>query len=262
MSRPPAVLLACAVLAAPHLRAASSDYPLAINLPTAERMQFWDIGLGFTHRFSSPVKGHGKDAYGLDGYAYAGLGLAFGIKPVKGLNALVYRTADNKTVTMGLQQQLADADRVRMAVRAERFDETVKHQATPLGEVGILGLAAQLPTEIFLPGDVVLTLVPTWVSRTTTRHKGVFNLGAGLRVELSDKFGLLGEYYPRPSGIDKEFTRGFAAGVVYRTHKHRFTVVGTNTPGTTANQVLSGDYAGGPRPSSSWALGFNVVRVF
>ena len=55
---------------------------------------------------------------------------------------------------------------------------------------------------------------------------------------------------------------GFAAGVSYRTFKHKFTLMGTNTTGTTANQVLSGDYGGGPRPTSQWSIGFNVIRVF
>jgi hypothetical protein len=26
--------------------------------------------------------------------------------------------------------------------------------------------------------------------------------------------------------------------------------------------VLSGDYGGGPRPTASWAIGFNVTRIF
>ena len=36
----------------------------------------------------------------------------------------------------------------------------------------------------------------------------------------------------------------------------------TNASGTTPNQVMSGDYGGGPRPSGNWAIGFNVTRIF
>lgn len=78
------------------LIAQSSEYPLAINLPTSDRMQYWDIGLAFTHRFVTPVKDHGKDAYGVDGFAYAGFGVDFGFKPIKGLNVLLYRTAETR----------------------------------------------------------------------------------------------------------------------------------------------------------------------
>ncbi len=289
MTRKIAPLLACALLAGGALHAESSDYPLVVNLPTAERMQYWDIGVAFTHRFIQPVKDHGKDVYGLDGYTYAGLGFTFGIKPIPGLNAFIYRTADNKTFTFGLQEQVLNGDRVRMAVRAERFDEVVKETVTPLGKVGVSGVAVQLPTEIFITDDIIFSLVPTYITKTTTTDTilavppgqtpnttpntgGVFNVGLGLRIGFTEKFSFVGEYYPRPSKFSKAapggitdgttYQNGFAAGFSYKTFKHRFTVVGSNATGTTANQVLSGDYGGGPRPSAQWSLGFNVVRVF
>jgi hypothetical protein len=289
MTRKTAPLLACALLAGGALHAESSEYPLVINLPTAERMQYWDIGVVFTHRFIQPVKDHGKDVYGLDGYTYAGLGFAFGIKPIKGLNAFIYRTADNKTFTFGLQQQVLNLDRVRMAIRAERFDEVVKENLTPLGRVGISGLTVQVPTEIFVTDDFIVSLVPTYITKTTTtdvvltaapgqppittaKTGGLFNLGVGLRYAFTEKFSVVGEYYPRPSKLAKAapggitdgttYQPGFAAGISYKTFKHRFTLVGTNASGTTGNQVMSGDYGGGPRPSAQWSIGFNVVRIF
>jgi len=289
MTRKNAPLLACALLAGGALYAESSEYPLVINLPSAERMQYWDIGVVFTHRFIQPVKDHGKDVYGLDGFTYAGLGLTFGIKPIPGLNVFIYRTADNKTFTVGLQEQVLNGERVRMAVRAERFDEVVKETITPLGRVGINGLAVQLPTEIFITDDIIFSLVPTYITKTTTTDTvlavppgstpntapnkgGVFNVGVGFRIGFTDKFSFVSEYYPRPSKFAKAapggitdgstYQNGFAAGVSYKTFKHRFTVFGTNASGTTPNQVMSGDYGGGPRPSANWSIGFNVTRVF
>ncbi len=289
MSRKTAPLLACALLAGGHLRAESSEYPLVINLPSAERMQYWDLGVVFTHRFIQPVKDHGKDAYGLDGFTYAGVGMTFGIKPIKGLNVFVYRTADNKTFNVGFQQQAYNGDYVRMAVRAERFDEVVKEGVTPFGRVGVSGFTAQLPTEFFATDDLIISVVPTFVSKTTTSDTilpvppgttpntklskgGVFNVGVGLRYGFTDKFSVMAEYYPRPSKFAKAapggitdgstYQNGFAAGFSYKTFKHRFTLAGTNASGTTANQVMSGDYGGGPRLSSQWAIAFNVARVF
>ena len=289
MSRKTAPLLACALLAGGHLRAESSEFPLVINLPSAERMQYWDLGVVFTHRFIQPVKDHGKDAYGLDGFTYAGVGFTFGIKPIKGLNLFIYRTADNKTFNAGFQQQVWNGDYVRMAVRAERFDEVVKEGVTPFGRVGVSGFTAQIPTEIFIGDDLILSLVPTFVSKTTTsdtilpvppgvtpntkvNQGGVFNVGLGLRYGFTDKFSVMAEYYPRPSKFAKAapggitdgstYQNGFAAGFSYKTFKHRFTLAGTNASGTTANQVMSGDYGGGPRLSSQWAIAFNVARVF
>ena len=289
MTRKTAPLLACALLAGGALHAESSEYPLVVNLPTAEMMQYWDIGVVFTHRFIQPVKDHGKDVYGLDGYTYAGLGFTFGIKPIKGLNAFIYRTADNKTFSFGLQEQVLNRERIRMAVRAERFDEVVKETVTPFGKVGISGLAVQVPTEIFITDDIIFSVVPTYITKTTTTDTilsvppgqapnttpnkgGVFNVGLGLRIGFTEKFSFAGEYYPRPSKLSKAapggitdgttYQNGFAAGISYKTFKHRFTVFGTNASGTTPNQVMSGDYGGGPRPSANWSIGFNVARVF
>ena len=289
MTRKILPLMTCALLAGGVLHADSSDYPLVINLPSSERMQYWDIGVAFTHRFIQPVKDHGKDVYGLDGYAYAGLGITFGIKPVPGLNAFIYRTADNKTFSLGLQEQVMNGERVRMAVRMERFDEVVKETITPFGKVGIVGGVLQVPTEIFVTDDIIFSVVPTYITRTTTTDTilavppgaspnaspnsgGVFNVGLGFRANITEKFSFVSEYYPRPSKFAKAapggiidgatYQNGFAAGVSYKTFKHRFSVFGTNASGTTDNQVLSGDYGGGPRPSSQWSIGFNVARVF
>lgn len=289
MTRKTAPLLACALLAGGALRAESSEYPVVFNLPTAERMQYWDIGVLFTHRFVQPVKDHGKDVYGLDGYTYAGLGFTFGIKPIPGLNAFIYRTADNKTFSFGLQEQVLNGERVRMAVRAERFDEVVKETTTPLGKVGISGLALQVPTEIFITDDIIFSVVPSYITKTTTTDTilavppghtpntkpntgGVFNVGLGLRIGFTEKFSFVSEYYPRPSKFAKAapggitdgttYQNGFAVGFSYKTFKHRFTLAGSNASGTTANQVMSGDYGGGPRLSGNWSLGFNVTRIF
>ena len=254
--------LLCLAAASGLLHGETSEYPLALNLPSGDMMQYWDMGLAFTHRFDTPAAQHGKDLYGLDGYAYPAFGFDFGIKPVKGLNVILYRTADNKTCTFALQQRLLNGSVVRMALRAERFDEVVPRTVTTLGTVGITGSTFQLPTEFFL-GDVgIFTLVPTYLSRTTTQEKGVFNVGAGLRLDLTDKLGFMAEYYPRPAKVDKAFKPGFAGGLTYKTFKHRFSLMASNTIGTTANQVLSGDFGGGARPTGQWSLGFNVTRTF
>ena len=272
MSRPIAPLLACALLAGGALRAESSEYPMAINLPTTERMQYWDLGLVFTHRFIAPVQEHGKDVYGLDGFTYAGLGFDFGFKPIKGLNILIYRTADNKTFTFGFQQLVLDNDHIRIALKAERFDEVVTFAKKPLlladntttipAWVGISGGTFQIPMDVYLTDDIVLALVPTYLSRTTTQEKGIFTVGAGLRIAFTDKFSFVGEYYPRPAKVEKTLEKGFAAGMSYKTFKHRFSFFGTNSTGTTTHQVLGGDYGGGPRTPGKWSIGFNVARVF
>jgi len=289
MARTLTPLLACACLAAGAIHAETSEYPQLLNLPTADRMQFWDISAGFSHRFVEPVKGASKDLYGLDGMSYSGFGFCFGIKPISGLNVFIYRTPDNKTLTLGFQEQILNGTYFRMAVRASGFDEGIPATTTAVGKYGISGGTLQVPMEIYFTDDIMLLLVPTYITRTTTTDTiltvpadqppnttpntgGVFNVGLGLRIGFTEKFSFMAEYYPRPSkfakavpgGIDgrTKYEAGLTAGFSYRTFKHRFTLLGTNTVGTADNQVLSGDYGGGPRPMSQWSLGFNITRIF
>ncbi|GLH69963.1 hypothetical protein GETHPA_14960 [Geothrix rubra] len=243
------------------LAAQESEVPLGLNLPTAEGLQGWQPALRFTHRFTEPARGHSRDWYGLDGGNFPGLGLDLGIGAVRGLNAQVYRTADDKTVVLALQQQLLAGPHLRLAARVERFDEAVQQATYAFGSVGITGSALQLPVDL-VAGSVTLGLVPTWLSRTTTRDQGLVTAGVDFRWRLTDSQMLLGEYYPRPARLAATYERGYAFGYRILTKGHRFTLLVTNVQGTTAHQVLGGDDAGGPRPPGQWALGFNLVRLF
>jgi len=250
------------LLLAPGLAAQESELPLALNLPTAERLQDWHPAIRFTHRFTEPARGNSKDAYGLDGGNYPGIGLDLGIGAVPGLNAQVYRTADGKTVVLALQQQVAATPHFRLAVRAERFDETVKQVALPSGTVGISGAAVQVPLQASW-GGFTASLVPTWLTRSSTRDRGFATYGAGMAWSFLEGQAVLAEFYPRPTRLEgSTYEQGYAVGYRFATRGHRFTLLATNTPGTTTHQVLGGDYAGGPRPPGRWALGFNLVRIF
>lgn len=250
------------VLVAANLSAQDSDVPLALNLPTAQTLEDWHPAIRFTHRFTEPAKGGSKDLYGLDGGNYAGLGLDLGIKAVPGLNAQVYRTGDGKTFVFALQERLLASEHVHVSARLERFDETVQRVTLPSGTLGITGAAVQLPVQVFA-GAFSFSLVPTWLSRTSTQDRGLTTFGAGIGWSFLEGQSVLGEFYPRPSRLDgSRYQQGFALGYRFATKGHRFTLLATNTPGTTTHQVLGGDYAGGPRPTGQWSLGFNLVRLF
>jgi hypothetical protein len=255
-------LLALLSLSPAALRAQDSELPLGLNLPTADHLQGWHPAIRFTHRFTESARGNSKDFYGLDGGNFAGLGLDIGIAAVPGLNAQIYRTADDKTVILALQEQLLDRPHFRLAARVERFDETLQRTTYAFGTVGITGATVQLPAEL-VAGSFTFSLVPTWLSRTTTRDRSLFTAGAGLRWRFTESQSALAEYYPRPSRLDSAtYEPGYAVGYRFQTKGHRFTLLATNVQGTTAHQVLGGDYAGGPRPPGRWALGFNLVRIF
>lgn len=244
------------------LAAQDSEVPLGLNLPTAEGLQGWQPAIRFTHRFTEAARGHSRDWYGLDGGNFPGLGLDLGIGAIRGLNAQIYRTADDKTVVLALQQQILLRPSLRLAARVERFDETVQRATYAFGAVGITGAALQLPVDL-IAGPVTLGLVPTWLSRTTTRDRGLVTAGAALRWRFTESQALMAEYYPHPTQSATATNEpGLALGYRIWTRGHRFTLLITDVQGTTTHQVLGGDYAGGPRPPGQWALGFNLVRIF
>ena len=99
-----------------------SEVPLGLNLPTAQVLESGDLGIRFTHRFAERARSNGYDAYGLDGYAFAGLGVDFSAKALKGWNLQLYRTADQRTFTIAVLRQLWATEGFRAAVRVERYD--------------------------------------------------------------------------------------------------------------------------------------------
>lgn len=247
-------LLVTTFLGLPLAAQEASEVPLAINLPTADHLAGWDIGLLFTHRFLEPARGASKDLYGVDEHATVGFGFDFGIKAIPGLNAEIYRSADEKTVALALREQVLAMDHWHVAVRAERYDETVKG--------GQQGGVFQAPVDWRPLDALTLSAVPTYLSRTATaRH--VVTTGLGVRWMVVEHQGILAEYYPRPSKVYNGFEQGWSLAYQYRTVGHRFTILATTIPGTTAHQVLGGDYEGyGPRSSNYWSLGFNLIRIF
>lgn len=254
--------LAYPALLAATLSAQDSEVPLGLNLPTAESLRDWQPALRFTHRFLEQARGNGKDWYGLDGGNSAGLGLDLGIGAMPGLNAQVYRTPDGKTVVLGLQQQALRTSWFRLAVRGERFDETVQRATYGRTTIGISGLAVQVPME-FLAGPVVLGVVPTALTRTSTEDRRLTTFGASLRWSFGESQAVILEHYPKPGGLPPGiYHSGFAFGYRFQTQRHRFTLLGTNAQGTTAHQVLGGGYNGGPTEPGKWSLGFNLVRMF
>lgn len=269
MSRALPLLALATTLAAQEI----SDLPVGLNLPTAETLDHGDWGIRFTHRFAERARSNGYGAYGLDGYAFAGLGFDLSLKALRGWSLQVYRTADQRTFTVAMQKQLLAGPRVRAAARVERYDEVVRDNPTTVGlKEGKVGATVLVPLEL-LAGAFTLSLVPAYVNRSALQAEAIVTAGAALRWDAGERHRIHGEYYPRPGKLDdvrvpsgssvRPLEAGWAIGYTYRTRGHRFTALATNVLGTTAHQVLAGDANGlGPVRSGDWVLGFNLIRIF
>ncbi len=272
MRYPLSLALAFASTLAP---AQQREVPLWLNLTSTEGLMGGGFAYRFTHRFQEQARSNSKDAFGLDGYSYSGLGIDLALPSTPGTTFQIYRTPDHKTVTLALHQVLVSRPDYRVAIRVERYDETIRDLPfTPNSREGIVGTAIQLPMS-WSGGGITLLAVPTYLSSTSTQRKGVTNVGFGIRWDMAERHSLIGEYYPRPSKIKdikiyidptttRDIQNGWAIGYVFKTKGHRFTLLATNAQGTTANQVLGGDYGTvpGPNLSGQWGLGFNLVRIF
>ncbi len=254
--------------------AQESEVPLWLNLPTAEGLMGASFSYRFTHRFQDRARSNSKNAFGLDGFSYSGLGLDFAVPSTPGTNFQIYRTPDNKTFTVALHQILVARPDFRMALRVERYDETIRDlPSSTNNREGLVGTAVQMPLS-WSGGGVTLLAVPTYLSSTSTQSKGVTTAGFALRWDAGERHSFMGEYYPRPSKVKdlqvivnstttRSIENGWAVGYAFRTKGHRFTLLATNVSGTTPHQVLGGDYHGlGPSRGGEWTLGFNLVRIF
>lgn len=267
-------LLPLILAALPVFSQQTSEVPWGLNLPTAQGLENGNMDIRFTHRFATPAKGNSKEAYGLDGTAFASLGFEINFPSWQGMTFQAQRTADQKTYTLALQQKLVTDQTIQVALRVERFDEAVRDNPdTPDYQEGKLGTAIQLPIDWKVSEGFTLSAVPTWLSRSNLKRQPLVTAGYSARLELTPDQAFIAEYYPRPSKqkdvqvVEGTETRplraGWAMGYIFKTRGHRFTILGTTMPGTTTHQVLAGDYAGqGPRRTGEWGLGFNIARMF
>lgn len=260
------------LLTAPISLWAQNQVPLGLNLPTTNYLA-QGLAIRFTHRFVDPFSSGSRNLYGLDGLAYSGFGLDGPMPGLPELNYQIYRSSDQKVLTLAMQGILLQKGNYRSSFRLERFDEMIDDVSSTSGvREGLVGLTLQVPTEFYF-NAWTLNLVPTWISQSSTT-RSIFNIGLGLRYTQSPKHSFLMEFYPVPSRTSNlrissgsSATRSpraaYAIGYEFQTFGHRFTIVGSNSSGTTAHQVLTGDYRGiGAQSLNDWGLGFNIIRIF
>ena len=246
------------------------------NIPTDNLLQKGGFGFDFTHRFSSPIKEHtANDVYGLDSFAYTGIGLYYGITDY--LEAHAFRSSLTDASEAGLK--------IRLLREARKWGEGSPIGLTLSGgfqndniQNSLDFFVQPIITKVIVPKWVKLYLAPTWAdhsssignlgslsasffqfldpkNRKPARSPSTFALPIGTAIQiLPDKLSFFGEYTPVLAGY-REVKNGWAFGlqILSRLETHVWTIGVSNVPYSTFGQFVVGG------PSNDWFLGFNIT---
>lgn len=246
------------------------------NIPTDNVLPKKGFGYDFTHRFAVPIaKDTSNDVYGLDGFAYTGIGLYYGVTDM--LEAHAFRSSLTDASEIGAKYQLFK--------EAKHFGD-----GAPFGLTLSSGLqndniqdsidfyVQPIISKVIIPNWMKVYVAPTWSDKSATlgmanslsasfypfldpkgrdykRSSGTFALPIGAALQIvPNKLSLFGEYTPVLSGY-REVKNGWAFGlqILSRLETHVFTLGISNVPYTTFGQFVVGG------PSNDWHLGFNIT---
>ena len=245
------------------------------NIPTDTLLQKKGIGFDFTHRFSGPIEeSTANDVYGLDTFAYTGIGLYYGI--TNNLEAHAFRSSLTDASEFGLKYQVFK--------EARRFGQGAPFGLTLSGgfqndniQNSIDFYVQPIITKVVIPSWLKIYVTPTWSDKSGTlgmanslsasffsfvdpkgrgykRSSGTFALPLGAALQIvPNKLSLFGEYTPVISGY-KEVKNGWAFGlqILSRLETHVWTLGISNVPYSTFGQFVVGG------PSNNLHLGFNI----
>ncbi len=234
---------------------------LATQVVTADSPKNPDGGIFevfFTHRFSQTIADSDlNNLFGLDSFAYTGLGLAYGVSDTWSL--ALYRTANEKNFEATLRWQWLSADDgiADLVIRGSLNFNTDPGTNDPLR----LGLEVIAGVHV---GPLSLMAAPAYMTnpaRVSGEDPFTFGIILGVSVRVLETVSIVAEAVPVLSGYRLRDVQGtyhptWGAGVQIEVGGHVFTLLVTNQVGTTLDQFLPG------APTSSPRLGFNLVRRF
>ncbi len=234
-----------------------------VNLPSGQPMRRGEVGLRFAHRFSSPVFDQSNrpfDLFGLDTFAFTTLGANVGItnRLTLGFLRSTFNAVSGPVIEFTSEFAIAHE-------REGRIPLNIAARATIEGADNFKEFYTpnlQLVLSRSLTEHAQVYFVPTFSLNTNPADdiNGLSNhtiaMGVGAAVRVRPRLSLVGEYFPRASGFRTEFFADkptVSWGIQYRTYRHVFAFVFSNSFGTTTSR-----YAQGGR--GDFVVGFNLYR--
>lgn len=245
------------------------------NIPTDNLLPKKGLSFDFTHRFALPIdQDTANDVYGLDGFAYTGLGLFFGV--FDDLEAHVFRSSLTDASEFGLKyrvfkeaRKLGDGAPFGLVLSGGFQNDNIQNS--------IDFYVQPIISKVVIPNWFKVYLAPTWSDKSGTlgmanslsasffpfldpkgrdykKSNGTFALPIGGALQVwPNKVSLFGEYTPVLSGY-REVENGWAFGlqILSRLETHVWSIGVSNVPYTTFGQFVVGG------PSNNWHLGFNI----
>ncbi len=254
------------------------------NIPTDNLLPKNGIGYDFTHRFALPIdENTANDVYGLDGFAYTGIGLYYGL--FNDLEAHVFRSSLTDATEFGLKYQL-----FKEAAGTGLIPNLSLKKGAPFGLTISSGFqndniqnsidfyVQPIVSKVLIPKWLKVYLAPTWSDKSATlgrvdslsasffpfldprkrdykKSSGTFALPIGGALQVwPNKLSIFGEYTPVISGY-REVRDGWSFGlqILSRLETHVWTIGVSNVPYSTFGQFVVGG------PSNDWHFGFNIT---
>ena len=247
------------------------------NIPTDNLLKKKGFCFDFTHRFANPIDSTtSEDVYGLDGFAYTGIGLYYGL--TNKLEAHAFRSSLTDASELGLKYQVfkeakhfGDGAPFGLTVSSGFQTDNIQNSIDPYVQ-GIF-------SKVVIPGWLKVYLVPSYSNKSATiasgnsksasfftftdpKHRGykrtagtfALPIGASLKILPNGRLSVFGEYTPVLSGY-KEVKNGWAFGlqILSRLETHVWTIGVSNVPYSTFGQYIVGG------PSNNFHFGFDIA---
>lgn len=225
-----------------------------IDMPTPYTVGSRRLEVLFTHRFQQTVQdGDEHDLWGLDGGSDVGLGLAWGA--TSRLDLALFRSSFQESFELSAKYLvLEQSPRMPVTIGARAGADLLRREGV---EDANRPFAQLLLAHRFSSGVTVL-LSPSWV-RDTPRLRDAFNVPVGVSVPIGEHVIEL-EWVPANRDLD-ESADAWHVALSREVGGHIFEILVGNSRGTTVDQYLGGDFAGGFE-TGDVRLGFNLIRDF
>ena len=230
---------------------------IIITLNGTEVAPAGNLGIVFTHRFSSPVQGSDiHSLFSFDSGADIGIGLSY--VPVSHLEVAILRNKSLEDYEFSAKYRLPSVGG-GVLTAAMRGGVDYRGQSNLTDHTSWFGQAI---VGVTILSRIRVSAMPTYVSETAGQIVGflipaehdVFNVPVALSAAVTSSFNVHGEYVPRHLNPGA----GWIVSIEKTLLRHRFAFTAGNLRPTTVDQYISYDFQG--LPKRNIYLGFNIVR--